>query len=212
MFRYQLESSKEIKKLPDAKNETAIAVLDDDPFKPSKSLTTHGFRIEELGPDIRSLSQISNYPVIICDIRGVAPEFGSSLEGAHLIEQIRKTYPDKFLIAYTGMQHSISHNKALSYADRHMDKAALIEEWVSELDDAVMVMSTPYKRWLRLRLTLDKSGIDAYKIYRLEQTFLKAYIKKNPKLLDTTSIDLTPEIKDLFTLTAKTILMSFFNS
>ncbi|PAU74942.1 hypothetical protein CK498_20515 [Halomonas salipaludis] len=75
-----------------------------------------------------------------------------------------------------------------------------------------MVMSTPYKRWLRLRLTLDKSGIDAYKIYRLEQTFLKAYIKKNPKLLDTTSIDLTPEIKDLFTLTAKTILMSFFNS
>src|SRR3989339_1797511 len=93
--------------LAEAKSKVEIAVLDDKPFSPKEALLIHKFRIVELGPDIRSLDQISTFSIIISDVGGVGKAFGSALEGAHLVAEIRKAYPDKFLVAYTGLTYSL---------------------------------------------------------------------------------------------------------
>lgn len=106
-----------------AKLRVEIAVLDDNPFAPKEALLNHKFRVTELGPDIRSLDQVSTYPIIVCDVAGVGRAFGSSLEGAHLVNEIRKAYPDKFLIGYTGQTHSVATTNALTAADKRMASA-----------------------------------------------------------------------------------------
>ena len=80
-----------------------IGVLDDEPFVQANALRAHGFRIVELGGDIKSVEQVASYPIVVCDIKGVGRAFGSKYEGAHVLSEIRKAYPDKYLIAFTGM-------------------------------------------------------------------------------------------------------------
>jgi hypothetical protein len=113
--------------MAEAKLRVEIAVLDDNAFAPRGALLNHKFRVTELGPDIRSVDQISNYPIIVCDVGGVGRAFRSSLEGAHLVTEIRKAYPDKFLMAYTGMTYSLAMTNALMSADKRMEKDASVE-------------------------------------------------------------------------------------
>jgi hypothetical protein len=124
--------------MAEAKRRVEVAVLDDNPFAPKDALVHHKFRITELGPDIRSLDQVSTYPIIVCDVAGVGRAFGSSLEGAHLVNEIRKAYPDKFLIGYTGQSHSVATTNALAAADRRMAKDESIEAWIKNLEAAWM--------------------------------------------------------------------------
>jgi hypothetical protein len=83
------------------KQKTHIAVIDDEPFHRLEQLRTHGFNITELG-DIKAIDQVGSYPIVVCDIKGVGKAFGSPLEGAHVLSEIRKTYPDKYLITFSG--------------------------------------------------------------------------------------------------------------
>lgn len=57
--------------MAEAKLKVEIAILDDNPFEPKEALLHHKFRITELGPDIRSLDQVSTFPIIVCDVAGV---------------------------------------------------------------------------------------------------------------------------------------------
>jgi hypothetical protein len=55
---------------------------------------SHKIKMVELGLDIRSLDQIAHYPIIICDVNGVAKAFDSDLEGAYPVSEIRTVYPN----------------------------------------------------------------------------------------------------------------------
>jgi hypothetical protein len=55
---------------------------------------SHKIKLVELGLDIRSLDQITHYPIIIGNVNGVAKTFDSDLEGAYLVSEIRTAYPN----------------------------------------------------------------------------------------------------------------------
>lgn len=176
-----------------------IAVLDDNPFSPKEALVINKFRINELGPDIRSLDQIESYPIVICDIAGVGRAFGSSLDGAHLVKEIRKTYPDKFLIAYTGMTYSLAMTNALTAADHRMEKDAAIEAWIQTLETGINEVMNPRRRWIRIRTDLLVRGVDLFKVFKLEQAFIKSINEKSPDILknEAGSLVVGQEIKEI---------------
>lgn len=182
-----------------AKRQVEIVVLDDNTFAPKEALLHHKFRITELGPDIRSLDQVSTYPIIVCDVAGVGRAFGSSLEGAHLVNEIHKAYPDKFLIGYTGRTHSVATTNALTAADLRMAKDESIEAWIKNLEAGMSEVVNPRNRWIRMRRALLKRGIELFDVFRLEQAFIKAVRQGKPDVLANVAhkLAITQEIRDL---------------
>lgn len=185
--------------LAEAKSRVEIAVLDDNPFAPKEALSTHKFRIIELGPDVRSLDQISAYSVVISDVGGVGKAFGSALEGAHLVAEIHKTYPDKFLVAYTGLTYSLPMMNALTVADKRIEKDASIEVWVQTLELGINEVMNPRNRWIRMRRALMERGLELIEILKLEQAFIKSVREKKPDLLanKAKTLGISQEAKDL---------------
>lgn len=185
--------------MAEAKRQVEIAVLDDNSFEPKEALLHHKFRITELGPDIRSLDIVSTFPIIVCDVAGVGRAFGSSLEGAHLVNEIRKAYPDKFLIGYTGLIHSVATTNALTAADKRMAKDESIEAWIKNLEVGMNEVVNPRNRWIRMRRALLERGVELFDVFKLEQAFIKAVRQRKPDALanEVRELGVTQEIKDL---------------
>ncbi len=185
--------------MAEAKLRVEIAVLDDKPFAPKEALVNHKFRITELGPDIRSVDQVSAYPIIVCDVAGVGRAFGSSLEGAHLVTEIRKAYPDKFLMAYTGLTYSLAMTNALTAADKRIEKDATVDAWVQTLEGGIGEVMNPRSRWIRMRRALLERGVELFDVLRLEQAFIKSVHQRKPDVLanEARSLGVSQEAKDL---------------
>ena len=194
-----IDLEQEVGSVSEAKTRVSIAILDDNPFSPGESLKRHNFQLVELGPDIRSIDQISSYSIIISDVSGVGRAFGSIYDGAHVVHEIRKAYPDKYLIAYTGMTYSVAITDALSSADKRMEKDASIEAWVKVLEDGISEIINPRKRWIRLRRALLERGLELFDILNLEQAYIKSVKDRDPNHLakKASSIYINSEIKDM---------------
>lgn len=200
--------------LKEAKSKIEIAVLDDKPFAPKESLATHNFRIRELGPDIRSTEMIAPYPIVICDVRGVGKAFGSPLEGAHLVSEIRKDYPDKYIVSYTGETYSLPITNALASADKRLAKDDSIDVWIKTLEFGLNEVSNPRNRWIRLRTALLSRGVELYQVFILEQALIKAVQKREPEILNNKaeSTGLSAEAKELVIKFSATALTSLIGS
>lgn len=200
--------------LAKAKSKVEIAVLDDKPFEPREALTAHKFLINELGPDIRNVDQVSSFPIVICDVGGVGKAFGSHLEGAHLLQEIRKVYPDKYLMAYTGLTYSLAITNALTSADKRLEKDASIEAWVQTLEVGINEVMNPRNRWIRLRKALLERGVETYETFKLEQAYIEAIRKRMPGILSdkANSMSIGSEFKDIVVKFAATAVATMVSS
>jgi len=184
-----------------------MAVIDDEPFSQAQQLKNIGFSIIEVG-DINNLKIIESYPIVICDIQGVGKAFGSTVEGAYVISEIRKQYPDKYIIAYSTNSFNMGYQAYINKADLSLSKANTIQEWTEILDGAVDVISDPKRRWVRMRGELLASGMELYDIFNLEQSYIKSVIEKSEEPLSEkcNSLELDPRIKDLMSTFITTAL------
>lgn len=205
---YKLSEIKSENKNPQSlRRSHDMAVIDDEPFSQSQQLRNIGFSIIEVG-DINNLKSIESYPIVICDIQGVGKAFGSTVEGAYVISEIRKQYPDKYIIAYSTNSFNMGYQSYINKADLSLSKANTIQEWTEILDGAVDVISDPKRRWVRMRGELLASGMELYDIFNLEQSYIKSVIEKSEEPLSEkcNSLELDPRIKDLMSTFITTAL------
>lgn len=172
-----------------------IAVIDDEPFLKLESLRAHGFNLTELGGDIKSVEQVEAYPIVICDIKGVGKAFGSDKEGAHVLSEIRKSYPDKFLITFSGMTYDASYNESLATADASATKDANIDYWTTLLEKGLKNTGDPTQRWVRFRMDLLEKGIDLFELFKLEQAFISSIEKRDSSIMK--SHPVPAEVRDI---------------
>jgi hypothetical protein len=177
------------------KTKNKIAIIDDEPFLKLESLRAHGFNLTELGGDIKSVDQVMAYPIVICDIKGVGKAFGSDKEGAHVLSEIRKTYPDKFLITFTGMTYDASYNESLATADASATKDASVDYWTALLEKGLKNVGDPRQRWIRFRKNLLDEGMDLFELFKLEQAFIKAIEKRDASIMKSHKVP--DEVRDL---------------
>ncbi len=200
--------------IKELKSKYEIAIIDDEPFVRASAIRHHGFRIIELGGDIKSVSQVAEYPIIVCDIKGVAKAFGSKYEGAHLISEIRKAYPDKYLIAYTGSTFDPTYNEKLNYADKVASKDIPSDNWTAYLEEALKNVGDPKERWLRLRDSFLKCGVDLYDVFKLEQAFINSINKRDSAIFTNSanSLSLKDDTKKLITNFTATALVKLLEN
>ena len=156
----------------DLRRSIKIAVIDDQPFAPEHNLKNNQFQIDTY-TDIHKIDQIAEYPIVLCDLQGVGLQLASDMQGAYLIEEIKRNYPEKAVIAFTGgsANSNISRRAELA-ADGYLRKDASIEDWRDILDKHIANLSDPIFVWQQLRNRLIKAEIAPIELMKLEHAYV----------------------------------------
>ena len=175
-------------KLSDLKLETEISksksrncpiiFIDNEILPIISTLKDHGYRIENL-KDVSHMNELENSKIIICDIQGVGKKYGSKYEGGHLISEIRKKFPLKYIIGCSGYSFSIEYNRFFKNCDDVIEKHVDIHMWTATIDKAIKSVNDPKYIWNKSRELLLKHNIDLKDIHKLEKAYIKSINKKN---------------------------------
>ena len=113
----------------DLRGRTPILVIDDQPFAPRPNLEANGFHLT-VTSDISNIKTVEQYAIVLCDLMGVGLTLDSHLQGAHVIHEIKKNYPDTIVFAFTGgaTESRITREANVS-ADYYLKKDVDIAEW-----------------------------------------------------------------------------------
>lgn len=151
-------------------------MIDDEAFFPKSNLSTYGYNIIPLG-DISSVSDVENHDIVLCDLIGVGLHFDKKMQGASLIKEMKRIYPDKYVIAYTAAALSASVAKqADTFADKIIRKDTQIDEWVDKLDGVLDLIQDPYFTWNRIRINLVSKGVETRELIVLEDAFVRSIL------------------------------------
>lgn len=163
------------------RSSVSIAVIDDEPFKPEHNLRNVGYEIDCLS-DIKSISEVEPYHIVLCDLQGVGKSLDSKSQGAFIIDEIKRNHPDKFVIAYTGgsLDSDITL-RAQKYADYFLRKDADMDEWRDKLDEVIGLISNPIEVWRRQRVALVESNVNTLDILKLEDAYVRSVKAKSPE-------------------------------
>lgn len=156
------------------RGKVVIGVIDDQPFDARENLENIGYNIRFLG-DPQSIDVVEGCHLILCDLKDVGTALNPDKQGAFLIDEIKRNYPEKIVGAYTGggMKPAISR-EALSRADFFMKKDAPPGDWRDKLDEWITKLMDPVYVWLRQRERLVEKDIDTFTILKLEDAFVKS--------------------------------------
>lgn len=183
------------------RQEFPILVIDDEAFTPIEFLRRHNYNITYL-TDAPSIDVAQRYSVILCDLLGVGQDLNPTRQGVQLISEIKKNYPEKVVIAYTGGGSSALVEQAIQIADHYLKKDASVEEWLQVLDDSIAELANPAEVWRKLRTRLLAAGATPYQLARLEDTFVNSVLQGKavyePALLaEADKVKLPPAARDI---------------
>ena len=164
--------------LPTLKAITKILVLDDDDFAFMESLRRSEFSIEHR-QDIQALSDVAEYDIIMCDIRGVGKFLNSQYEGAYLVKKIKEKYPNKIVISYTANDYTPDYQQYLQYADAIIPKGTSLEDWDSLLTQKLRELADPVKMWEKTRNALLEVKVPTITVAEYEAQYVKAVQNNN---------------------------------
>ena len=191
-----------------------IAVIDDQDFSPLHNLQNHQFNITPY-KDVPSFDILQGYQIIMVNLQGVGRGLDPTLQGAHVIREIRKNYPDKFIIAYTGGAAQELLAPSIELADRFTQKDTSIENWIELLDDIIYDLANPAYVWKRLRPRLLEIGMTPINLAILEDRYVRCFegdvsnYEINIEKLEEEN-DISPEVREIIqSLTGSGIIEMF---
>ncbi|WP_432777582.1 hypothetical protein O4O02_23390 [Pseudomonas fortuita] len=189
------------------KEKFEILIIDDNPPPMLETLKRSGFRVRDL-QNIETIETVEPYPIVACDIQGIGTTLrpGDPNGGLHVLSEIRKYYPDKYLIQYSTKLQPIA--SSLNKADVIFPKDTPIGVWQDTIEKTLKELGNPKKRWIKVRTRLSTEGLDAFKILQLEQAYIKNIQNNNAEKIDNPKLltNLSPEAKKLIINFAATTL------
>lgn len=185
-------------RINDLRKKTDILIIDDEEFGPQSFLEKNNYRFTNK-KDVDNIRDASEYPIILCDIRGVGQNLSKKYEGAFLISEIKKNYPDKVVLAYTASQYDATYNNYLIKADGVLTKNMATEDWLETLDKFIYLISDPVYQWKKFRNLLLDNDVQVLEVAKYENVFVKSYMKGDFKDFENLAKNLDGETKALFT-------------
>lgn len=184
--RYRLEDLNAIEysnqNTRNERRDIKIAIIDDEDIPFLESLKNSGFNVQHYR-DIDNFDMLSDYQIIISDIDGVGVKFSSEYQGAYILKEIKKLYPDKFLIAMSSKIYNISFSEILENADIKINRDVKVDLVSEKIDIAINAVSSIKKRWLRVRKQLiENYNIDLYDVWMIEQEVIESIISNKNKI------------------------------
>jgi DNA-binding NarL/FixJ family response regulator len=165
----------------DLREKVKIVAIDDQAFAPETNLRNNHFDIS-VKRDLHDVNDIKDYSIILCDLEGVGAALNHKLQGAHLIKEIKAHFPQKIVIAYTGVNaSSIMARTAQSFADHFLKKDSDIDDWIAVLDGSIKDITNPVYMWRDARKRMLDAGLTPFQLARLEDAYVKSILRKDEK-------------------------------
>jgi hypothetical protein len=80
---------------------------------------------------------------VLCDLIGVGMGLSSTMQGAHIVGETKKSFPEKIIVAYTGGGSAELLEPSIQAADYFLKKDANVEEWCEVLDKSIEDLVNP---------------------------------------------------------------------
>lgn len=178
------------------RNSYKIAIIDDEPFEYKERLQQLNFNIR-VYTDIADVKFLSEFDVVICDIKGVGKSMNENHGGALLLNEAKKMYPYKMYAAYSGSLQNITINEYLEGV-KIIKKDYVFEDWLSALDSLLAEYSNPATVWRKIRDWLLSQNVSIHDVARLESEYVNTVLNKKSDFRNfykksETSFNLSPE-------------------
>jgi hypothetical protein len=184
-----------------------ILIIDDRTPPNLETLRNCGFRVKHI-KDLELMEIVEPFPIIACDINGIGKKFrpDSTRGGIHVLTEIRKHYPDKYLIQYSTQDQSLY--RSFTKPDLIFPKDTTIEGWQQTIESALQELGNPKTRWMRVRNRISDEGVDAYEIFKIEQAYIKTILNKSESSLTSPGLlkNLNPVVMGIIKNFASTTL------
>lgn len=166
----------------DERSKIKIAIIDDEDIPFLNSLRNSGYNIQHYR-DVDNFNMLSDYQIVISDIDGVGQSFSSEYQGAYIIKELKRLFPDKYLIAMSSKIYNLSFTEILSNADVKINRDVNVDIVSEKLNLAIKEISSVKNRWLRVRAQLiNEHFIDLYDVWSMEQDVIKSILTKENKI------------------------------
>lgn len=166
----------------DERSKIKIAIIDDEDIPFLNSLRNSGYNIQHYR-DVDNFNMLSDYQIVISDIDGVGQSFSSEYQGAYIIKELKRLFPDKYLIAMSSKIYNLSFTEILSNADVKINRDVNVDIVSEKLNIAIKEISSVKNRWLRVRAQLiNEHFIDLYDVWSMEQDVIKSILTKENKI------------------------------
>lgn len=156
---------------------TRILIVDDEPFYNEAPLRAIGFNLT-VKNKWDNITDAEPFHIIVSDNRGVASSFSSAAEGAFVLNQIHKNYPQKGCIIYSRSAIDFSHTPLLR-GIKQMKKNDDSSEWEEVLSETINEIYDPKSIWLKIESYLEDQNISRKILRNIENTYVRALLKGN---------------------------------
>lgn len=157
-----------------------VVVIDNEDIELIDTLRANSYNLTYMR-DIQAIEIVRDYQIVLCDIYDVGITLNPGLHGAHVIKEIKRSFPYKPVVAYSSgvQQQREMYSIAVRAADNFIHKDAPVDEWMLLLDSLIEDVSDPSKIWQRTRLVLLKNGLSLFELTKAEDQFVRK-ILNNP--------------------------------
>lgn len=158
------------------RNSYRIVIIDDESFENDDRLRRVGFNVSVFS-DIEDIRFLSEYDIVICDIKGVGKKLSEETGGALLLNEAKKTYPYKMYAAYSGSYQNIIVNEYLDGV-KIIKKDYALEDWIAALDSLLKEYSDPATVWIKIRDRLLSQNVSIHSVAKLEHEYVNTILNK----------------------------------
>lgn len=158
----------------EARKKVRIGVIDDQPFQALENLRANGYDVNFLNTtaNVRSLRDFS---IIVCDILDVGKAINEEEQGAALIGELKRVFPEKQIIAYSSLSGNTKLLRlAKERADDYIGKSMHLDVWYSVLDEAILKCLDINFIWSMTKRRLEEASVTSDEIAKLEDAFVRA--------------------------------------
>ncbi len=172
------------------RKQVKILFIDDGGFD-TEPLSKLGYKDINVEYEFKDMTMFEPYDVIFCDINDVAKNIYPVGQGAELASEIKRTYPDKFVIIFSAQNQKPSFVKYYEDVDAVIDKVSDQRTFQNVIDRYIAIQNDPIAYWENLEKAMLKQKLNKVYISKLEHFYVCSFIdnKNYVELID----DKTPD-------------------
>ena len=153
-----------------------ILIIDDNDVPFFDTLKALGYFVQREA-DIKKLSEVEDFDLVLCDKREVGRLMKVSGEGLYLAKKIKESYPFTPVILYSSEAFMYNDFVAIRILDDVISDAPDSDTFADYVDKQITALLDPFKQWEKLNIELIKLGLSTRQISKVESNYVRQLIK-----------------------------------
>lgn len=181
--------------IEDLKKNVKILIVDDDKPAILEYLEYRKYDVYYKS-DMTYAIEADPFDIVLMDIRGVATQRGSSMEGFELATEIKKESPLKKVAVYSGSTVHVEVTSRRDEVDEFIPRDAEPDSFCEIIDNMIIEYLDYEKQWDVIYSILRENDLDDKKIRRIRKSYIKSFKTRNMNDLMKLNRTVTDNIKD----------------